>query len=281
MNDEPTSRDDATPDGAAPRATPPGLIHSYQAYDPKNFPSPTAPAPDLASAAMEHMLAHGSMRELTPEELARAIKIDPSMFPRLGPSIDALRGMLEDRKRKILSTYETDTVQNSASDLFHDSARTVKPEKRHAPDFYQAVKEEQIADLERLWYAQRDEQGEFAKGLMRVMAALGDKYQVDELASKYTFTGRTPLTVPEALAIKEELEAIDKLLEQLEEAAKNAQVGIIDLEELAKFAESAQIEELNRLQQQVEDYLRQEAERQGLEATNSGYALTPKAYKLF
>jgi hypothetical protein len=46
-----------------------GLVHSYQKYDPKNFPSPTAEPPDLASAAMNQMLMYGDMRELTEEEL--------------------------------------------------------------------------------------------------------------------------------------------------------------------------------------------------------------------
>jgi len=78
-----------------------GIVHTYQKFDPKNFPSPTQAPPDLVSPAFEHMLAYGSMRELTDEELARAIKIDPSQFSGFGPSIEALRAMLEERKRKI------------------------------------------------------------------------------------------------------------------------------------------------------------------------------------
>src|SRR5205814_5618445 len=110
---------------------------------------------------------------------------------------------------------------------------------------------------------------------------LGDKYQIDELAAKYTFTGRTPMTIPQALEIKEELEMIDRLLKQLEEAAKTGQIGIIDLEELAEFAEPGDIEQLSALQQQIQDYLREMAERQGIEQTDKGFRLTPKAYKLF
>eukprot|EP01026_Neomeris_dumetosa_P041483 TRINITY_DN34385_c0_g1_i1.p3 TRINITY_DN34385_c0_g1~~TRINITY_DN34385_c0_g1_i1.p3 ORF type:complete len:130 (-),score=9.27 TRINITY_DN34385_c0_g1_i1:3-392(-) len=53
-----------------------GIVHAYQKYDPKNLPSPTQAPPDVASAAMEHMLRYGSTRELTAEELANAIKID-------------------------------------------------------------------------------------------------------------------------------------------------------------------------------------------------------------
>lgn len=88
-----------------------GIIHTYQQYDPANFPSPTQPPPDMISGAFEHMLYYGNLRRLTDEELARAIKIDPSQISGLGPSIDALLAMLLERKRKILAKYETDSVQ--------------------------------------------------------------------------------------------------------------------------------------------------------------------------
>ena len=45
-----------------------GVIHTYQQYDPKTFPSPTQPPPDMISPAFEHMLMYGSRRELTEEE---------------------------------------------------------------------------------------------------------------------------------------------------------------------------------------------------------------------
>jgi len=230
---------------------------------------------------MEHMLAYGSLRELTPEELARAIRIDPSMIPRLGPSLEALAAMLEDRKRKILEKYETDTVQQLADREFRDAAGEARPDAKFRTDFQRAVKAEQIQELEKIWYAQRDEQSQFARDIMAVMESLGNKYQVDELASKYSFTGRDPLTVEEALLVKQELEAIDKLQDQIKEAANTSQLAIIDMEQLAEFAESAQIEELNRLQQQIEEYVKAEAERQGLEATKGGFKVTPQAMKLF
>ena len=55
-----------------------GIIHTYQKYDPMEFPSPTAPPPDMVSAAFEHMLAYGDMRQLSEEELAKMVKIDPT-----------------------------------------------------------------------------------------------------------------------------------------------------------------------------------------------------------
>src|SRR5262249_11030861 len=186
-----------------------------------------------------------------------------------------------ERKRKILATYETEQVQQEASSSFHDSAKQMRPPGKIAKAFEQAVREEQLHDLEQLWYRAGDEHGKFAKQLLHLVGRLGEKYQVDELTAKYEFTGRTPMTIPQALEIKEELEAIDRLLKQLEEAAKTGQIGIIDMEELAQFAEPGDLEQLNALQQQIQDYLREAAERQGIEETASGYQLTPKAYRLF
>src|SRR5919202_6905525 len=91
-----------------------GIIHTYQKYDPAEFPSPTAPPPDMVSPAFEHLLYYGSTRRLTEEELARAVRIDPSQIRGLGPSLDALMAMLQERKRKILATYETGRVQGEA-----------------------------------------------------------------------------------------------------------------------------------------------------------------------
>ena len=73
-----------------------GVIHTYQRYDPQRFPSPTQPPPDMVSPALEHMLMFGSMRELTEEELARAVRLDPSQIAGLGPSIDALITRVEE-----------------------------------------------------------------------------------------------------------------------------------------------------------------------------------------
>jgi uncharacterized protein with von Willebrand factor type A (vWA) domain len=258
-----------------------GVIHTYQKFDPKNFPSPTQPPPDVVSPAFEHMLAYGSMRDLTDEELANAIQLDPSQIAGFGPSIDMLRAMLEERKRKILETYETDKVRTEAKSAFEKTASRITPSKEHRASFEQAVRDEQLRELERLWYRSGGERSGFARMLLPLIERLGEKYQVDELAGKYEFTGRTAMTVPKALEIKEELETIDKLLKQLEEAAKNAQIGVIDLEELSQFTNPEAVEQLEQLQKQVEELMRHLAEQQGLERGPNGFRLTPKAYRVF
>ncbi len=258
-----------------------GIIHTYQKFDPVHFPSPTAPPPDMVSPAFEHLLFYGNTRRLTEEELARAVHLDPSQIAGLGPSLDALMAILLERKRKILSTYETERVQAEAQKTYHNYAGQMQPPSKIAKQFQEAVRDEQLRDLEQLWYRAGDEKSKFARQLLHLVGRLSEKYQVDELAGKYEFTGRTPMTIPQALEIKEELEAIDRLLKQLEEAAHTAQVGIIDMEELAQFAEPGDLEQLRALQEQIQNYLRELAEQQGLEQGENGYVLSPKAYRLF
>ena len=58
----------------------------------------------------------------------------------------------------------------------------MKPPSKIAGKFQQAVRDEQLRDLERLWYHSGDERGKFARDLLKLVERLGEKYQVDELA---------------------------------------------------------------------------------------------------
>jgi uncharacterized protein with von Willebrand factor type A (vWA) domain len=259
-----------------------GVIHTYQKFDPLEFPSPTQPPPDMVSPAFEHMLQYGNMRRLTDEELARAIHLDPSQIAGLGPSLESLLAMLRERKRKILAKYETKTVQKAARKAYDRSGRDVSVPDKLRKKFQHAFEEEQLYGLEQVWYGIGDDNSPAARRLVSLIERLGEKYQVDELAAKYEFSGQEGLTVPQAIAVKDELEKIDKLIEQLEEALKTAQVAIIDMEALSEFAEPGDISQLEELQRMVENYIREMAERQGLDREQSGaFRLTPQAYKLF
>ena len=258
-----------------------GVIHTYQKYDPKRFPSPTQPPPDMVSSAFDHLMTFGSRRAFTEEELANAIRLDASQIPNLGPSIDALIKMLEERKRKILEKYETDSVSGIAETNFQQQKKLTSPPPKFQSRFDEAAGYEQLYDLERLWYEIGDDQSPFAKDIIHLMKRLGEKYEIDELANKYEFSGSEPLSVDEAIEVKDELEKIDELLQQLEEALENAQLAIIDMSMLSEFADVEDMDNLDQLKQQVEDLIRDLAEQQGLEHDGSGFKLTPHAYRLF
>ncbi|MDC0295252.1 hypothetical protein OAL35_00195 [bacterium] len=265
------------------KSIPGGIIHSYQKYDPTLYPPPNQPPPDLVTPAFEQALWSGNFDQLTDEELARAVRLDPSQIAGLGPSLDSLRAMLEERKRKILETYETRSVQKKARIRYLKSSRKVSVPKQHEKVYRRAVVQEQPYLIERLWYQAGDDQNELARGLLKVLKRMTDKHHIEQLHTDYEFTGRASLTVEKALEIKDELQQIDDLLKQIEQARETAQIGLIDMEALAEFAEPGDMSQLEAMRQQVEELLKNQAEQQGLEKDRSGggYRLTPKAYKIF
>lgn len=258
-----------------------GVIHTYQQYDPAKFPSPTEAPPDLVSPAFEHMLQFGSMRQLTEEELANAIKLDPGQFAGLGPSLEQMQKMLEERRQQILKKYETDSVQKKAARQFADASQRLRPPKKMKASLQKAIREEQIYDLERLWYqAERKDRG-LASQILQLMETLGEKYQIDYLASNWDFTGRESMTIPQALEILEELKTIEDLLKQLEDAKENAQLAVIDLEQLSEFTDPEAVENLAKYQEQIQQYIKDLMEGQGLFNEQGQVQLSPKAYGLF
>jgi uncharacterized protein with von Willebrand factor type A (vWA) domain len=256
-------------------------VHTYQRYDPARIPPPRPPQVDLVTPAVEHLLEFGSIDELTEEQLAQAVVLDPDQIKGLGRSLDSIKRQLEERRRKILERFETDVVRKKARNAFREAAQRTQPPAKFRDALHKAVQTEQLRQLERLWYAQDDDQGRFSGQLVGLMDRLGEVYQVDELAAKWSFTGREKLTVPEALEIKEELETIEDLLRQVEEARKNARVALIDMEALGQYVEQGELDELDALRRQVQDLVEQMAAQQGLERTKRGYQLTPQALRLF
>lgn len=263
--------------------TPGGLVHTYQGYDPQRFPPPSSPnGSDMASAAMDHMMMFGDHRRLTEEDLANAVEIDPSQIAGLGPSLDALIALLEERKRKILETYETAQARQQAERRYRDASDALKAPNTLKQDLFKALRRGQIPELERLWYAAERRDPDLAAQLLGVIDRLGDRYEVEQLEVNWAFTGREPMTVEEAIEIKAELETIEELLKQLREARKNAKIGIIDLDKLKDFVQEADIDQLQQMGQQIQELIGQQAEQQGLQRENDGsYSITPKAHRIF
>lgn len=258
-----------------------GIVHSYQRYDPARIPSPRPADVDLVSPAMEHLLEFGELDDLTPEQLAGAVLLDPEQIRGFGPSIESLRRMLEARKRKILEHWDAAGARKRARTAFREAAAKVKPPATYKDLFHRAVREEQLRLIERLWYAQDDDQSRFGADLVGLVDRLGSVYQIDELATKWAFTGREKLGIEEALRVKEELEEIDRLLAQLADAQKNARVGLIDLDALGRYAADGELDDLARLKAQVEEMVQRMAAEQGLDKGKKGFSLSPKAMRLF
>jgi uncharacterized protein with von Willebrand factor type A (vWA) domain len=259
------------------------LLHTYLGYDPVTFGSPNEAAPDLVSGAMDHLLAHGRPRKFTAEELANAIRLDPSQIQGLGPSLDGLIALLEERKRRLLETYETSAARRAAEAAVAGHGELVPPPelgKRFAREFAEALAKESIPALERLW-SRLPESSPFAMAMLALLRDVADRYGVERLHARWTFTGREAMSVPRALEVKEELETIERLLKQLREARANAKPAIVDLDALSRFASESEVETLRGIQRRVNELLERLAAEQGLERGPEGLTLTPKAMRIY
>ena len=258
-----------------------GVVHAYLGYDPLEFPPPTSPrGGDAAGAMLDHMLAYGSRRKFTERELADAIRLDPSQIRGLGPSLEAIIAMLEERRRRILERFEARTAEQRADEAYRDAKQRVEVPAALAPRLTPALELGQLADLERIQRRVPDATP-LAHDLMRAIARLRERYAIEQLASKYAFVGREAMDVAKALEVKEELASIDRLLKQLEDALKNTKPAIIDMDALRGFVGEEQMNDLAALQRQVNELLRKMAEEAGLERSPQGYRATPRAMRTY
>jgi hypothetical protein len=102
-----------------------------------------------------------------------------------------------------------------------------------------------LHDLEQLWYRAGDERGDFARKLLKLVersAKVPGRRTGREVRVHRPHAHERALR---RLEVKEELETIDKLLKQLDEAEKTAQIAVIDMEQLAQFAEPGDLEQLS------------------------------------
>ena len=267
-----------------PRPALGGVFHTYRGYDPATFPPPTAPPSDGLRGLGDEMMASGGRRRFTPEELAEAIRLPPEALAGLGPSIEAILARLESRRDKILATWNPAPTAADAAGAVDELARPIL-EDGTLDDGVRSrltreIRERQIHGLERLWYLlDRDTP---ARGkIPGIVQAMADQDRVEGLRDGWAFRGRRVPTIEEAFEIREELEAIDRLLEQLKEALRDAKPVIVDLEELREFVEEADLENFAEVRRRAEELLRQAAEREGLVQDEDGWSLGPSAMRKY
>ena len=259
-----------------------GVVHTYLRYDPLEFPPPSAPMQggDAADAMLDHLLMYGSRRSFTERELADAIRLDPSQIAGFGPSLEAIRAMLEARKRRILERYDPLPAEDAAHEAYRAAARAVNVPDDLAPKLRPLLDAGQLAQIERL-HRRIPDQSPLARELMRAIARLRDRFTIEELGASYPFTGREALDVPKALEVKEELARIDRLLEQIEEALRDAKPAVVDLDALREFVGEEEVSNLEGLQRRVNELLRRMAEEAGLERSPEGYRASPRAMRTY
>jgi uncharacterized protein with von Willebrand factor type A (vWA) domain len=159
--------------------------------------------------------------------------------------------------------------------------RRIQPPKPLETEYRKAALGGNRFLLERLWYRLSDQKTQFGRQLVRLLGQLETLTEVQILQSKYAFSGRQALTPEEAVEVKAELEKIDQLLEQLEEAERTGQIGLLDLDELRDFVQEGDASALDQIRDFLDQVMEQAMEREGLEMRDGKWRLSPKAMRLY
>ncbi len=109
---------------------------------------------------------------------------------------------------------------------------------------------------------------------------LSELYGIDELSIQVHFYRREKVDIPEALELKRSSRNRE-LLKQLEEAAKTAQIGLVDMEALSEMIPEENLNNLNELREQIQNYVPKLPNDKDYKNEDGTFDLTPKAYKAF
>lgn len=267
-----------------------GVVHTYRGYDPVRFPPPASPDDGAGLAALGDRMLAGGGRRFSREEIENAIRLPPEAIAGLGPSLDALLARLREWREKILATWNPSPLVERLAEERTSAARPFLEEDGLPPAlsrrFAREFAERQIQGLERLWYM-LDEQDADESPLKRRLPALIESTivldRVEGLRDGWPFHGKRVPNVEEAIEIREELERIDELIRQLEEAKSGAQLAIIDLEELKSFVEDESlIGDFEEARRRAQSLLEEMAEQQGLvEDGEGGWTMGPRAMRAY
>ena len=145
-----------------------GIIHTYQKYDPVNFPSPTAPPPDLVSPAFEHLLQlRRHCAEFTEEELAKAVRTRPQPDRRARAEPRRLRQMLlETGSGRSSRPTRPKRVQKDGRRRIHDAGDAGRRRRRSCAGLPRRRCARSSSTTSRtLWYRGRRRPRTFARDL--------------------------------------------------------------------------------------------------------------------
>ena len=228
-----------------------GVIHTYQKYDPRHFPSPTQPPPDLVSSAFEHMLMYGSMRELSEEELARAVRLDPSQIAGLGPSLEALREMLPRAEaqdsRDVRDRQRPRRRRASAS---RPSGEVLQPPKQVAQGILDGLfATSNCASWSGSGMQAGGERSRFCPSADAARGAAGRQVPGRRTGRQVRVHRRTRAhRYRRRWRSRRSWRRSTSCSSNSKRRPSTAQIGVIDMDELSEFADPGDIEQLNKLQ---------------------------------
>ena len=256
------------------------MIHTYQKYDPRISPVQLRPR----RCGLVGLRAHADVRQYARTDRRGACPGDavwiPSQIAGLGPSLERCGKCCCAEGEDSLHLRDAPRAERSRRTLPGRRARAAPPKQLEGRRSALPATSN-CARSSNCGISPAASAANSPTICCAWPSGWSDKYQIDEMAGKYEFTGHERLTIPRALEVKEELEKIDELLKQLEEAARTAQIGVIDMEQLSNSPTRATSNNSMPCTSRFKTICASWPSSKGWKKRGAGFKLTPKAYRLF
>ncbi|HEY3997830.1 MAG TPA: hypothetical protein VGO93_03120 [Candidatus Xenobia bacterium] len=266
------------------------IVHRYSEYHEPEKPPFTVE--DVIKAITEMMMrASMSFQEALQHLMRQGLSFRSFLqINGLDELIDKLVSQLEELKQKERERWDVNSLVEKKSKetqaLQDELSKLLKQAKAGDAEgmLRQMLKDKNLYGLYKLkWMLTRklgDKQaGKVEDQLEKLTRALEPLLSVQDLAKQQAFTGEEPISLPQALSLKERLEAIDQLMADLRTALENGDLESVNQKALEQMLGQAAAQAFGDKKDEIMSQFEQAMEGTGLvERDEDGlFKLTPGA----
>jgi uncharacterized protein with von Willebrand factor type A (vWA) domain len=225
------------------------------------------------------MLKKNAMSSYAKDMMQRMQSIDPQTMARMRHMMEALNQMLEDRLKG--KTPDFDKFMREFGDFFgpnppkdlDELIERMQQQIAQAQSLLDSLSPEDRQSLENMINSMFDEATQLE--MAKLGANLEALYPGDDLRQRYRFTGDESLSYSEAMRLMEELQKMDRLQDQLNDAQRSFTLDGIDedlLKELMGDEAGAELDNLRHIAKILE-------EAGYIQRKNGRWELTPRGIR--
>jgi uncharacterized protein with von Willebrand factor type A (vWA) domain len=225
------------------------------------------------------MLKKNAMSYYAKDMMQRMQSMDPETVSRIRHMMEALNQMLEDRLRGkqpdfdgFMRQYGEFFGPNPPKNL-DELVERMQQQMAQAQSLLDSLSPADREAMESMMNSMFDEATQLE--MAKLAANLEQLYPSDDLRQRYKFTGEESLSYSEAMKLMEELQKMDRLQDQLNQAQRSSSLNGIDedlVKELMGDQSAGELEDLRQIAKMLEDagYIQRK---------NGKYELTPRGIR--
>ena len=203
---------------------------------------------DLVSRWVDHLLEFGNPRHFTEEAFEQKIRLSSGEESTLQLVVEAIRSVLCEKRNSILAEWNADGLIDENKSACDNLVARINLPEQFKTTFEVAVSKARVRDLQRLWFSLEKGYPEVAGQIFKLWSGFQERQMLRKLVGNYCFTGQKPLPLATAAQVKDALELLDRLTNQLDVADKEERILTLDLSQFVQFVDITLLDVIEKTQ---------------------------------